>query len=271
MADNNQLVGKWYVADESAEQTEENSLQFYKDGSCLVPVNLLGEENEDYPMYFFYHAFENLTIKFDSGEAGIHMYRFVIEGDSLCLRKLNGEKFFFTKEEKKSKFKINPFEKIKQEKEAEQEKEEREPNENEWKCPTCGKINQNYVGTCGCGEARPEDVLPFVTYEMLPGQQLPTKEEEPVVVEEPEQEPEKQPEPEPEIEPTENEWKCPNCGTINQNYVGTCGCGEPRPADVSPFVTVELPPDVQKMVDAAEKAEEESRFAMEAAKAEEEA
>lgn len=26
-----------------------------------------------------------------------------------------------------------------------------------------------------------------------------------------------------------NCWVCPNCGTINQNYVGTCGCGEVRP------------------------------------------
>lgn len=23
-----------------------------------------------------------------------------------------------------------------------------------------------------------------------------------------------------------NEWKCSKCGTINQNYVGTCGCGQ---------------------------------------------
>lgn len=29
--------------------------------------------------------------------------------------------------------------------------------ENEWKCPKCGKINQNYVGTCGCGTNKPEN------------------------------------------------------------------------------------------------------------------
>lgn len=29
-----------------------------------------------------------------------------------------------------------------------------------------------------------------------------------------------------EKEPTENEWKCPKCGSINQDYVGTCGCGQ---------------------------------------------
>ena len=26
----------------------------------------------------------------------------------------------------------------------------------EWKCPKCGKINQNYIGTCGCGEVKPK-------------------------------------------------------------------------------------------------------------------
>lgn len=31
-----------------------------------------------------------------------------------------------------------------------------EPSENEWRCPKCGKINQNYVGTCGCGEVKPK-------------------------------------------------------------------------------------------------------------------
>lgn len=32
-----------------------------------------------------------------------------------------------------------------------------------------------------------------------------------------------------EMKPTENEWQCPKCGRINQNYVGTCGCGEVKP------------------------------------------
>lgn len=30
------------------------------------------------------------------------------------------------------------------------------PSVNEWKCPKCGSTNQNYVGTCGCGEKKPE-------------------------------------------------------------------------------------------------------------------
>lgn len=36
----------------------------------------------------------------------------------------------------------------------------------------------------------------------------------------------------PSPKPTEakgNEWKCPNCGNVNSNYVGTCGCGTLKP------------------------------------------
>lgn len=33
----------------------------------------------------------------------------------------------------------------------------------------------------------------------------------------------------PEHKVSANEWKCPKCGVINQNYVGTCGCGEEKP------------------------------------------
>ncbi len=28
--------------------------------------------------------------------------------------------------------------------------------------------------------------------------------------------------------PTGNTWKCPNCGKETPQYVGTCGCGEPK-------------------------------------------
>ena len=39
--------------------------------------------------------------------------------------------------------------------ETKESKEEAEPKNNEWKCPKCGKIHQNYVGSCGCGEKKP--------------------------------------------------------------------------------------------------------------------
>ena len=26
----------------------------------------------------------------------------------------------------------------------------------DWHCPNCGKVNPNYVGTCGCGEVKPK-------------------------------------------------------------------------------------------------------------------
>lgn len=39
------------------------------------------------------------------------------------------------------------------------------------------------------------------------------------------------------------EWKCTNCGRINKNYVGTCGCGQHKPGKT---VTLDsLPPDKQ--------------------------
>ncbi|MBE6794131.1 MAG: zinc ribbon domain-containing protein [Ruminococcaceae bacterium] len=30
------------------------------------------------------------------------------------------------------------------------------PSQNAWICPKCGRENQNYVGTCGCGEIKPK-------------------------------------------------------------------------------------------------------------------
>lgn len=63
-------------------------------------------------------------------------------------------------------------------------------NVNFWKCPKCGKINANYVGTCGCGE-RQGALKP--TYnapeESKPLHSIPAS--EPVVVANPVVEPEK--------------------------------------------------------------------------------
>lgn len=38
-----------------------------------------------------------------------------------------------------------------------QPKPKQTPGTNEWQCPKCGKIHQNYVGTCGCGEQKPSN------------------------------------------------------------------------------------------------------------------
>lgn len=38
---------------------------------------------------------------------------------------------------------------------AQEAKRNRDPGADEWRCPGCGKINKNYVGTCGCGTRKP--------------------------------------------------------------------------------------------------------------------
>ncbi len=67
---------------------------------------------------------------------------------------------------------------------------------NKWRCPSCGKINADYVGTCGCGASKP-----FMDFE------------QPV---------------EPEYNQEENEqngWKCPRCGLLHSNFITDCSCG----------------------------------------------
>ena len=31
------------------------------------------------------------------------------------------------------------------------------PQGDEWQCPNCGKIHKNYVGSCGCGQTKPNE------------------------------------------------------------------------------------------------------------------
>ena len=69
-----------------------------------------------------------------------------------------------------------------------------------WKCPSCGKYNHNYVGTCGCGEAKPFD---FDFGEI--------KEDDKSFI------------------PKSNAWKCPQCGKLNNNFVSVCHCGYSNP------------------------------------------
>lgn len=66
----------------------------------------------------------------------------------------------------------------------------------EWQCPNCGRINANYVGTCGCGQVRPE----------LPRALRPT------------------PKQQEEAAPTESHeaWTCPKCGEVNPGKLNVC-------------------------------------------------
>lgn len=242
MAENNLFVGKWLPSGTvEVEDVEKQVVQFYKDGSCLIPAALLGKDGADYPMFYFYQVFENGMMKLESGEPTMNLYHCAMVGDTLTLTALDGEAFSFVKvkEEKKSFFKpknVDAAPAAATVKKGKEPEPEREPEEHEWKCPSCGKINQNYVGTCGCGAPKPNDKL-FNWREVHPELvQKPEEEEAPVIAAEPEKEPEPEKPAEPEKPVGDNEWRCPSCGKINQKYVGTCGCGERKPANVGPYI-----------------------------------
>ena len=250
MADNSAIIGKWLfsmTADAQDENAQQPIVQFYKDGSCLIPAALLGKDDLD---FIFYQVFENGMMKLESGSMTPALYRCALAGDTLTLTSMDGAAFSFVKvqEEKRSFFKMKAAEPVAPVKEKQPEPEtEREPEEHEWKCPKCGKINQNYVGTCGCGELKPKDKPAFNWMEVHPElvPEKPAEEEPVVVIEEVEEEKPKKPDI-PEREPEEHEWKCPNCGKINQNYVGTCGCGELKPKDKPAFNWAEVHPELIK-------------------------
>ena len=241
MADNS-IIAKWtaYVSEEEASEGAQSSIQFFKDGSCVVPLKALGSEEES-ASYLFFQVFENGTIRFEPGPG---IYRYVIDGDRLSILWLDGSKeFVFAKEGKKIGVKAKAATVIQK---SEKEEIEREPEEYEWKCPKCGKINQNYVGTCGCGEGKPKDKPAFNWVEVHPELKKPDPVPEPeeTVEEEVVEKPKK--DAPPEREPEEYEWKCPKCGKINQNYVGTCGCGEGKPKDKPAFNWAEVHPELKK-------------------------
>ncbi len=254
MADNNLFVGKWIPSDAvdiPAEEIRQHMAQFYKDGSCKIPAAMLGKEDSGAAMFYFYQVYENGMMKLDSGEPVQSLYHCAMVGDTMTLTAIDGASFSFVKareeREKRPFFKQRTAEAAPAVAKKEREPEpEREPTEYEWKCPSCGKINQNYVGTCGCGAAKPNDKL-FNWAEVHPDLvKKPEIEELAPVVEEPKEEKKaKKEEPAPERQPLEYEWKCPKCGKINQNYVGTCGCGEKKPNDKL-FKWAEVHPDLVK-------------------------
>lgn len=70
-----------------------------------------------------------------------------------------------------------------------------EPADDEWKCSECGSINKNYVGTCGCGQKKADNVYKKVDLSDVP----------------------------------EGKWKCRNCLELNPNVVTKCiHCGEKK-------------------------------------------
>ena len=245
MADN-LLVAKWLVKESDESASEEVSVQFYKDGSCIVPTALVGIDSDTAPVFLFYQAFENGTIKFEPAETGMSIFFYAVSSEELCLKSMDGREFRFTREAKKPARKMKFAEVIA--KPAKDEPVEREPEQHEWKCPKCGKINQNYVGTCGCGELKPKDKPAYNWSEVHP--ELAVKEEP--APEEPEEKAEEKPEKKakpkkeepPERVPEEHEWKCAKCGKINQNYVGTCGCGEPKPKEKPAYNWNEVHPEL---------------------------
>jgi len=112
-----------------------------------------------------------------------------------------------------------------------------------WTCPVCGKVMPNYVGTCGCGEPKP-----FEFDEVPPAlQPAPTAKPAaaPAAPSAPAAPKSKRVETITEkkdifgkkkldaqvtpLEQRSDTWTCPVCGKVMPNYVGTCGCGEPKP------------------------------------------
>lgn len=65
---------------------------------------------------------------------------------------------------------------------------------NVWKCKICGKINQSYVGTCGCGNLKDDGLL--INEEDL--ENFPDYKQN-------------------------KKWQCPDCLKINE--LGICTCG----------------------------------------------
>lgn len=69
-------------------------------------------------------------------------------------------------------------------------------NDSKWCCKHCGQWNEKSLTIClNCGEKKAVKSTPNKSV-------------------------------------AANEWKCSKCGKINQNYVGTCGCGQTKQANI---------------------------------------
>ena len=143
-----------------------------------------------------------------------------------------------------------------------------------WTCPNCGKVMPNYVGTCGCGEPKPFEfeaptpaenapaapmrapAAPKVAPKAAAPAKMPVNAQVNPVSTEHSTIKEKaglfgKKKLDVEVTPLEQRsdtWTCPNCGKVMPNYVGTCGCGEPKPfefeAPVPSSAPTEAMPDI---------------------------
>lgn len=74
------------------------------------------------------------------------------------------------------------------------------PTVNGWTCLSCGRINPNYVGTCGCGRAN--DGITQPQADSVNGTNRPVW-----------------------FNPEVRKWKCSECGRINTDDKEECTCG----------------------------------------------
>ena len=132
-----------------------------------------------------------------------------------------------------------------------------------WTCPNCGKIMPNYVGTCGCGEPKPFEFEPpmpsdapaapapkaaptrtAATPKATPAnaQVNPVSTEHSKITEKTNAFGKKKLDVQvTPLDQRSDTWTCPNCGKIMPNYVGTCGCGEPKPFEFEPPMPSDAP------------------------------
>lgn len=76
------------------------------------------------------------------------------------------------------------------------------PGEDEWLCPNCGRINKNYVGSCGCGQKKGNSAAVAVT--STPNRQVAQTF-------------------------SDGQWVCTKCNAINPKIVTKClQCGEKK-------------------------------------------
>ncbi|MBR3058943.1 MAG: hypothetical protein IKG93_13395 [Clostridiales bacterium] len=111
-------------------------------------------------------------------------------------------------------------------------KEKAVAGENEWKC-ICGKVNQNYTSTCGCG-VRKADAAKRIAENKQKALEIAKRKQMQAQSAQAAVKSATKPASKPAVKTTkapvtvrqsaEEEWKC-SCGKTNPSYVGTCMCG----------------------------------------------